>query len=100
MVKMDSLQKKIENLIQVEINKAKLDKDDILTLVEVGAIQRDINLVIDVVAQQIRDKAKLGTEIENMLDTDLEDEWKRVAEIQWVKLDDVLGLLVEKQGEK
>jgi len=97
---MDSLQKKIENLIQVEINKAKLDKDDILTLVEVGAIQRDINLVIDVVAQQIRDKAKLGTEIENMLDTDLEDEWKRVAEIQWVKLDDVLGLLVEKQGEK
>lgn len=49
--------------------------------------------------QQIEDKAKLGTEIENLLDTDLEEEWRKVANIKWVKLDDVLGLLGEQEQE-
>ena len=43
--------------------------------------------------QQIQDKAKLGTEIENLLDTDIEEEWKKIAETKWVKLETVLALL-------
>ena len=54
--------------------------------------------------EEIKAKAKMGTEIENLLDTDLEEEWQQVAEIQWVRLDDVLALLpdyiiIRKQGD-
>ena len=45
--------------------------------------------------ERIKQCAKLGTEIENLLDTDLEDEWKQVAEIKWVKLEEVLQILAD-----
>lgn len=47
--------------------------------------------------EKIKQKAKMGTEIENLLDTDLEEEWQKVAEIQWVRLDDVLKILEEEK---
>lgn len=45
------------------------------------------------IVEKIKQKAKLGTEIENMLDTDVMDEWRYAAKTQWVKLDDVLKIL-------
>jgi len=58
---------------------------------------------MDSLEKKLKQNAKMGTEIENLLDTDLEDEWKQVAEIQWVKLEDVkkeLGVVAQKIRER
>jgi len=42
--------------------------------------------------EELKKHAKMGTEIENLLDTDLEEEWKEVAEIQWVRVEDAVAV--------